>query len=68
MSDQTQEIPVVAFHSPDGHLRSLRQIEADIICLAMSHYGGHLSKIARHLAIGRSTLYRKLEELGINGS
>jgi transcriptional regulator of acetoin/glycerol metabolism len=33
----------------------------------MIQHGGHLSKMARHFAIGRSTLHRKLDELGMNG-
>jgi DNA-binding NtrC family response regulator len=60
------EAPRVAIHAPDGHVRSLRQIEADIICLAMTHYQGNMSEVARNLEMGRSTLYRKLEELGID--
>jgi DNA-binding NtrC family response regulator len=51
---------------PDGHIRSLRQIESDVICLAMSHYRGNMSETARHLHIGRMTLYRKLGEIGID--
>lgn len=48
-----------------GELRPLADIEADVIRLAINHYGGRMSEIARRLAIGRSTLYRKLAELGI---
>jgi DNA-binding NtrC family response regulator len=64
----TEQMPVAAFHSPDRHLRNLRQIEMDVICLELIHYRGQVSKIARHLGIGRTTLYRKLEELGIGGN
>jgi len=48
-----------------GHLRPLDEIEADIIRLAIGHYRGRMSEVARRLGIGRSTLYRKLGELGI---
>ena len=65
--DSSAEKPGVMLYSPDGHLRSLRQIEADLISLAMCHYHGHISNIAHHLDIGRSTLYRKLDALGISG-
>lgn len=51
---------------PDGHLRSLDDIEADIIRLAIGHYRGRMTEVARRLGIGRSTLYRKLGELGID--
>jgi DNA-binding NtrC family response regulator len=57
--------PGVMLHSPDGHLRRLRDIEADIICLAISRYQGNMTEIARNLNIGRSTLYRKFDELQI---
>jgi DNA-binding NtrC family response regulator len=52
----------------DGHLRALHAIEADIICIAIAHYNGSLSEVARRLGIGRSTLYRKIEEFGINSA
>lgn len=48
-----------------GELRPLEDIEADIIKFALEHYSGHMSEIARRLKIGRSTLYRKLRELGL---
>ena len=51
---------------PDGHLRTLEEIEADVIRLAIGHYRGKMTEVARRLGIGRSTLYRKLAELGID--
>lgn len=59
------ESGAVALYRADGHLRPLRDIEADIIRLAVSHYHGRLSEVARRLSIGRSTLYRKVDEFGI---
>jgi DNA-binding NtrC family response regulator len=50
----------------DGHVRPLADVESDMIALAVRHYEGHLSEVARRLGIGRSTLYRKLAELGLN--
>jgi DNA-binding NtrC family response regulator len=49
----------------EGHLRQLEQIERDLIELAIDHYSGHMSEVARRLGIGRSTLYRKLREYGL---
>ena len=49
----------------DGNLRALEEIEADVIRLAIGHYRGRMTEVARRLGIGRSTLYRKLGELGI---
>ena len=48
-----------------GHMRKLEEIEAEIIRLAISRYEGHMSEVARRLGIGRSTLYRKLKDLGL---
>jgi len=58
--------PGVTLYSNDGHLRPLDDIEADIIRLAIGHYRGRMTEVARRLGIGRSTLYRKLGELGID--
>ena len=58
--------PGVTLYSPDGHLRPLEEIEADLIRLAIGHYRGRMTEVARRLGIGRSTLYRKLGELGID--
>ena len=56
----------VTLYTGDGHLRPLEDIEADIIRLAIGHYRGRMSEVARRLGIGRSTLYRKLGGLGID--
>jgi len=58
--------PQVTLFLHDGHLRNLEDIEADIIRLAIGHYRGRMTEVARRLGIGRSTLYRKLGELGID--
>jgi DNA-binding NtrC family response regulator len=49
----------------NGHIRRMEDIESDLIRMAIAHYGGQLSEVARRLGIGRSTLYRKLGELGL---
>jgi DNA-binding NtrC family response regulator len=48
-----------------GNVRPLDEIEADVIRFAIARYRGQMSEVARRLKIGRSTLYRKLEEIGI---
>jgi DNA-binding NtrC family response regulator len=58
--------PGVTLYTSDGHLRPLEEIEADLIRLAIGHYRGRMTEVARRLGIGRSTLYRKLGELGID--
>jgi DNA-binding NtrC family response regulator len=61
---QVATAPVAVFDA-EGHLRQLEQIERDLIELAIDHYAGHMSEVARRLGIGRSTLYRKLREYGL---
>ena len=48
-----------------GHIRKLEDVEADMIRLALSRYQGQMSEVARKLGIGRSTLYRKMKDLGL---
>ncbi|HYF22867.1 MAG TPA: sigma-54 dependent transcriptional regulator [Caulobacteraceae bacterium] len=50
-----------------GHLRTLEDIERDLIQHAIEVYAGHMSEVARRLGIGRSTLYRKVREQGLEG-
>jgi len=61
----TAPAPVALFDGA-GHIRTLDEIEADVIRLAIGHYRGRMTEVARRLGIGRSTLYRKLAELGIS--
>jgi DNA-binding NtrC family response regulator len=58
----------VTLFRADGNLRPLEDIEADVIRLAIGHYRGRMTEVARRLGIGRSTLYRKLGELGIDNA
>ena len=50
-----------------GHLRTLEAVERDLIQLAIELYAGHMTEVARRLGIGRSTLYRKVREQGLEG-
>jgi len=45
-----------------GDVRPLEEMEAEIIRFAIAHHRGQMSEVARRLKIGRSTLYRKLDE------
>ena len=63
-----QEGVGVMLYTPDGNLRPLEEIEADVIRLAIGHYRGRMTEVARRLGIGRSTLYRKLSDLGIDNA
>lgn len=55
--------PGLSLTSPDGHARSLEDIERETIRHAIAHYGGQMTEVARRLGIGRSTLYRKIKDL-----
>ena len=50
-----------------GHIRPLEEVERDLIQLAIEIYAGHMTEVARRLGIGRSTLYRKVREQGLEG-
>lgn len=58
-SDDTINVSVL---DREGHLRTLEDIERDLIAFAIETYHGHMSEVARRLGIGRSTLYRKVRE------
>ncbi|MGD1015454.1 MAG: sigma-54 dependent transcriptional regulator [Roseiarcus sp.] len=49
-----------------GDVRKIEDIEAEAIRFAFAHYRGQMSQMARKLGIGRSTLYRKMKEIGID--
>lgn len=55
----------IALLGSDGKLRSLDDMESEIIRKAIHHCRGRMSEVARRLGIGRSTLYRKLGEMAV---
>ncbi|HEY4201732.1 MAG TPA: sigma-54 dependent transcriptional regulator [Devosiaceae bacterium] len=74
--DQVQAIEarhVPAAHSDrflteTGEVAGLAAIEKSLIAFALEHYSGRMSRVARALGIGRSTLYRKLKEYDLDVS
>lgn len=56
----------LALLTSTGEVRPLEEMENEIIRFAISHYRGQMSEVARRLKIGRSTLYRKLDEAAAN--
>jgi DNA-binding NtrC family response regulator len=52
----------LAMLNSSGDMRPLEELEGEIIRFAIAHYRGQMSEVARRLKIGRSTLYRKLDE------
>jgi DNA-binding NtrC family response regulator len=77
LSIEEKDVPPLAPQSPEdsfgtlrglddrGNVRPLVEVENEMIRLAIDHYKGQMSEVARRLGIGRSTLYRKLKEMGI---
>ena len=55
--------PMLRLTDERGAVRPLEDIEREVIRFAIAHYRGQMSEVARRLKIGRSTLYRKLEEV-----
>jgi DNA-binding NtrC family response regulator len=54
------------FIGADGEIAPLADLERELIVFALARYAGHMSRVARALGIGRSTLYRKLREYGLD--
>lgn len=52
----------------NGDVRKLEELEAEVIRFALSHYRSQMSEMARKLGIGRSTLYRKMKDFGMEGA
>ena len=58
----------VATMDGNGEIRPIASVERDMIELALRLYDGRITESARRLGIGRSTLYRKLSEYGIDAA
>ncbi|MCJ2066693.1 sigma-54 dependent transcriptional regulator [Methylobacterium sp. J-088] len=50
-----------------GEMKPMDVLEAEIIRYALQFYRQRMSEVSRRLGIGRSTLYRKLKDLGLEG-
>lgn len=64
----TSASPSLPLTDSHGNVRPLEDIERDVIRFAITHYDQQMSEVARRLKIGRSTLYRKLEGLGLDNA
>jgi two-component system response regulator HydG len=45
----------------------MSRVERDMIRKTLDHVGGNRKKAAKLLGIGERTLYRKIQEYGLNG-
>ncbi|TCL69718.1 sigma-54 dependent transcriptional regulator [Rhizobium sp. BK251] len=57
---------VISSTNVSGDVRKLADVEEELIRFALKFYRGQMSQVARKLGIGRSTLYRKLKDYGID--
>jgi DNA-binding NtrC family response regulator len=62
---ETKDPSVLRLIDDSGDVRTLEEIEGEAIRFALSHYHGQMSQMARKLGIGRSTLYRKMKDIGV---
>ena len=66
---KTLEIPKefhnTAIYDENANVLPIEHMESMMIRYAYIRYEGRMTEIARRLKIGRSTLYRKVEELGL---
>ena len=66
--DEDREITAKIIPLPTGHtpMSSLKKMESDAIEKVLVSCNGNASKAARILKVGRATLYRKMERLGLD--
>ncbi len=65
---QASAAPRLGMLDEEGEVRAISDIEGDVIRFALDHYNGRMSEVARRLGIGRSTLYRRVRELGLDAA
>ena len=65
-ADPLQPENVIVSTDETGDVRKLADVEEELIRFALKFYRGQMSQVARKLGIGRSTLYRKLKDYGID--
>lgn len=54
------------FYERENETLNLSQVEKDVIRQALKKCNGNLTKASEELGIGRTTLYRKMEEYGLS--
>ena len=57
---ETHSEHVVSVIDSEGNLRSIGDIERQVILHALAYCNGNMTLVAQNLRIGRSTLYRKM--------
>lgn len=54
------------FNQSNGKFKTIAEYEKDIIEKVLHFYNNNISKVSKVLGIGRSTLYRKMKEYGLD--
>lgn len=62
-SEGDAESAMRPYMDESGNIKRLQDVEQELIRYALERYSGHMSEVARHLGIGRSTLYRKVSSM-----
>jgi DNA-binding NtrC family response regulator len=63
--DDFQLAPISSHGTPQFHTLNLSEMEKELVRRAIEQHNGNLTRVAEELGIGRTTLYRKLEEYGL---
>jgi transcriptional regulator of acetoin/glycerol metabolism len=66
MREEDRYVPSELLFDEDGELRPLPVIRREIIMLVIREHNGDVAKSARGLGIGRNTIYRAIQELGLS--
>lgn len=61
-----KEVEVIEEHLEEPEVKTMEEMEKEMIQKALSHTGGNRRKAAKLLGIGERTLYRKLHKYGIS--
>jgi len=57
---QEQHATTIVIERPDGQLKTLAEIEQEVIEAALARHGAHIGRAAAALGIGQSTLYKRM--------
>jgi len=58
----TENTASVSILNENGGVKSLAEIENEVIAYVLVLCGGNMTEVAKRLGVGRSTIYRKVSE------
>jgi DNA-binding NtrC family response regulator len=65
MRIEVRDPNVLRLLDDSGHVHAIDWLEREVLKFALARYRCQMSEMARRLGIGRSTLYRKMKEFGL---